>query len=126
MPSRSPHQGRKAELESVNRHLNGSFGYSTTTARGHHWPKFQAEPEDDGVDGADGADGADGVVDAAGADSVDGVDEVDPLLSPLSDELELPPLLSLLLLAELYKSEYQPPPLRMNPVPREIWRRAVS
>src|SRR4029079_15980354 len=27
--------------------------------------------------------------------------------------------------AELYRSEYQPPPLRMNPPPREICRRAV-
>lgn len=34
---------------------------------------------------------------------------------------EPPPLLPVL----EYKSEYQPPPLRMNPVPREIWRLAV-
>jgi hypothetical protein len=27
---------------------------------------------------------------------------------------------------ELYRSEYQPPPFRMNPVPREICRRALA
>jgi len=26
----------------------------------------------------------------------------------------------------LYKSAYQPPPLRMNPAPPEIWRLAVA
>lgn len=29
-------------------------------------------------------------------------------------------------LAELYRSEYQPPPLSTNPVPPEIWRLAVD
>lgn len=42
---------------------------------------------------------------------------LEPLLEPL---LELPePVL-------LYKSEYQPPPFRMNPAPPEIWRFAAA
>jgi hypothetical protein len=51
------------------------------------------------------------------------VDSVFGLLSLLVDE-ELsaalaPPVL-------LYRSAYQPPPLRMNPAPPEIWRLAVA
>jgi hypothetical protein len=46
---------------------------------------------------------------AFGADSV--VDDSCPLRS---SEPEPPPL------EELYRSEYQPPPFRMNPPPREI------
>ena len=50
------------------------------------------------------------------------------LESELEDAaLSLPDeLLAVLLLAPEYRSEYQPPPFRMNPVPREIWRLAVS
>jgi hypothetical protein len=36
----------------------------------------------------------------------------------------LPPLASFALAEELYKSEYQPPPLSKKPVPPEIWRLA--
>jgi hypothetical protein len=66
-------------------------------------PDEPPEPPDEGVEGADGAAGA-----AAGADVEGEEDEEPPLLLPL----------------ELYKSEYQPPPLRMK-LPPEIWRFAV-
>ena len=54
-------------------------------------------------------------------------DDVLPEEELLDDEdvLELlePPAL---LPVEAYRSEYQPPPFRMNPAPREICRRAVA
>lgn len=60
-------------------------------------------------------------------EELDEPDEEEPPLDPLSEDPEDPPELPCgLLLEEAYKSEYQPPPLRMNPVPREICRRAVS
>ncbi len=69
-------------------------------------PPDEPEPLLDGVEGAAGAAGAAGAL-AAG---------VAPLLPP--------PLLADLLLLELYKSVYQPPPLRMK-LPPEICRLAV-
>jgi hypothetical protein len=61
------------------------------------------------------------VVDVFSVDalSVDGLLSVEVLDSPSLDAA------AGLLDAELYRSEYQPLPLRMNPVPREICRRAV-
>jgi len=50
------------------------------------------------------------------------------VLLPLLLSLSLLPLLLLLpglFDVDEYRSEYQPPPLRMKPVPREICRRAV-
>jgi hypothetical protein len=42
------------------------------------------------------------------------------------DELSLEPSLFLLPLELLYRSAYQPPPLRMKPAPPETWRLAVA
>jgi len=60
--------------------------------------------------------------------SVELVVDVDSVLGLLS--LELAALLSVeLLLAPpllLYRSAYQPPPLRMKPAPPETWRLAVA
>lgn len=59
--------------------------------------------------------------------------ELDELLSepaPVPSDPELPEPLSDfaggLFELEAYRSEYQPPPFKMNPVPREICRRAVA
>ena len=71
-----------------------------------------------------------GLAGAAGAlDEVsdDALVEVDAGLEELSVELEellSPPLLPPPLL--LYRSAYQPPPLRMKPAPPETWRLAVA
>ena len=68
---------------------------------------------------------AEGVEDVLEELSDDDEDDDDALL--LSEALVvLSDLAADLFPEELYRSAYQPPPFRMNPVPREICRRAVS
>jgi len=59
-------------------------------------------------------------------DEPDSDDDGEVEADDVSDEAELSDLLGDLFPDELYRSAYQPPPLRMKPVPREICRRAVS
>lgn len=73
----------------------------------------------------------DEVVDGVDAEESD-EEDVDDLPSPsdVDFEAESPsdfePFLEDALEGEPYKSEYQPPPFRIKPVPREICRFAVS
>lgn len=60
-----------------------------------------------------------GALGAAGAELLDELDDVDGV----EDELDDSDFLLALLLE--YRSEYQPPPFRMNAAPPEIWRFAV-
>lgn len=69
--------------------------------------------------------GALDVLDDAASEIFEGTDIPDG--TALSDFVSLdPPPSGFLLEDDEYRSEYQPPPLRMKPVPREICLRAVS